>query len=65
MTERNEDTQDLRDLFAGLAMMGDWATQEPMQRGFCPDDAPMDDLMRRARLYYRMARAMLKVREES
>lgn len=61
-----EDETLLRDLLAGLAMAGDWAAQKfSMATYYVPSDATRDQLRERARLYYRMADAMLDVREES
>ena len=52
----------LRDYFAAKAMEGDWAAQNLDSGMFTPDtkDAPMESS---ARMYYRMADAMLRARE--
>ena len=63
MSPEDEDTRDRRDLFAGLAMAGDWAAQSG-DSGFWNEEAKKEYLLPRARLYYRMADAMLEAREE-
>ena len=66
MSERNDGHDDIepgtRDLFAAMAMMGDWAAQD---EGFGEwSTNTSDDLLEsRATLYYRMADAMLKARQ--
>ncbi len=53
----------LRDYFAAKAMQGDWAAQGAACGMFVPDSD--DDLFARsARMYYRMADAMLAARKE-
>lgn len=53
----------LRDYFAATAMQGDWATQGVACGMFVPDSD--DELFARsARMYYRMADAMLAARKE-
>lgn len=52
-----------RDLFAMAALEGDWASQSNESGHF--DNKSVDEILEdRARLYYRMADAMLKVRDE-
>lgn len=68
MTQRNDDPPTMddftpRDLFAGMAMMGDWAAQGSM--GVWSDDAKDEYLLARAKLYYRMADAMIAARERT
>jgi hypothetical protein len=53
----------LRDYFAAKAMEGDWASQSEAVGGWM-NHTPDEDFERRARVYYRLADAMLKVREE-
>ncbi|ENZ0268630.1 hypothetical protein ACGABU_000720 [Morganella morganii] len=51
----------LRDYFAAKAMQGDWASQsEDYNLARYTDDA----LDKQAKIYYRMADAMLRVREK-
>lgn len=57
------DGMTLRDYFAAKAMAGDWATQNE-KYGTWRDDTSDEKLASRARLYYRMADAMLKARDE-
>ena len=53
----------LRDYFAAKAMQGDWAAQGAACGMFVPDSD--DDLFARsARMYFRMADAMLAARKE-
>lgn len=52
----------LRDSFAIAAMQGDWASQDDTSTGVWANNAPDSDLQTRAKLYYRMADAMLAVR---
>lgn len=53
----------LRDYFAATAMQGDWAAQGVACGMFVPDSD--DELFARsARMYYRMADAMLAARKE-
>jgi hypothetical protein len=47
--------------FAMAAMQGDWANPD---EGSWPNETTDDYLKRRARTYYRMARAMIEVGEE-
>lgn len=55
--------QTLRDHFAGLAMQGDWATQNQDMGWF--DNAVSEEILyERAKVYYRMAEAMLLARGE-
>ncbi|MBP2156911.1 hypothetical protein [Erwinia rhapontici] len=53
----------LLDHFAGLAMQGDWAAQNEHQGGFA-NDVSEEILYVRAKVYYRMAEAMLLARAE-
>lgn len=53
----------LRDYFAAKAMQGDWAAQDDLTGVFLNGDSE-DDLYLRAKLYYRMADAMLRARNE-
>ena len=54
----------LRDYFAATAMQGDWAAQGVACGMFVPDSD--DELFARsARMYYRMADAMLAARKEA
>lgn len=53
----------LLDHFAGLAMQGDWAAQNEHQGGFA-NDVSEEILYARAKVYYRMAGAMLLARGE-
>ena len=48
--------------FALAAMQGDWANPD---EGSWPNETTDDYLRRRARLYYRMARAMIEVELDS
>lgn len=50
-----------RDYIAAQAMVGDMANSDG---GVFGDDAPREVLLKRARLYYRMADAMLEVSAE-
>ncbi len=52
------------DLFAAMAMQGDWAAQDEVANGCITTDTAIGPLMHRARLYYRMAEAMESVRGE-
>ena len=52
----------LRDYFAAQCMPGDWVPG-PDGDGWSAE-TPNENLERRARLYYRMADAMMKVRDE-
>jgi len=52
----------MRDYFAAKAMQGDLASQDEHE-GHWMSDASTDDLMERARFYYRVADAMLKARD--
>lgn len=52
------DEKNLRDEFAIGAMMGDWASS----LGRFDEDGVREHLEERARLYYRMADAMMEVR---
>jgi len=54
----------LRDYAAIKAMQGDWAAQDDASFGAFSDKTPMCILEARAALYYKMADAMLKVRDE-
>ena len=54
---------DLRDYLAAKAMQGDWAAQDDRQ-GYFDNDVSDDVLSGRARVYYRMADAMIKARGE-
>ncbi|MEQ9887640.1 hypothetical protein ABRP55_13935 [Pectobacterium zantedeschiae] len=51
----------LRDYFAAKAMQGDWSAQDE-NTGYW-EEPESTDLELRANVYYRMADAMLKVRE--
>ncbi|WP_368640438.1 hypothetical protein ABRZ04_04285 [Castellaniella ginsengisoli] len=62
MSERNDGGPTLRDLFAGLAMMGDWAAQNA-HTGEISNKVSAEDLEGRAAVYYRQADAMLAARE--
>jgi len=53
----------LRDYFAAKAMQGDWTAQDDGQ-GYIDNDVSDHVLVGRARVYYRMADAMLKARGE-
>lgn len=53
---------DLRDYFAAQAMAGDWAACDANGGNF-PNDIADHRLVDRAKLYYRMADAMLKARK--
>lgn len=53
----------LRDHFAGLAMQGDWAVQSE-EMGEFANDVSEENLYVRAKVYYRMAEAMLLARGE-
>ncbi|AFH95158.1 hypothetical protein [Providencia stuartii] len=53
----------LRDYFAAKAMQGDWASQGE-DCGYYPPLCSDELLLSAAELYYRMADAMLKAREE-
>jgi len=60
MSTQDEDTRDLRRLYAGLAMMGDMASwSRLMSAGMRPEDVRLV-----ARFYWRMADAMLATEEE-
>lgn len=63
-TEWGDSGMTMRDWLAGKAMQGDWAAQNEISGTF-PDDHTQEELEKRAKLYYRMADAMLAVREES
>jgi len=52
----------LRDYFAAKAMQGDWAVQDEAN-GFFENNVEDRVLDNRARLYYRMADAMMKAGE--
>ena len=54
----------LRDYMAARAMQGDWSSQGDNMGSF-DIDAELDQLAKRAELYYRMADAMLLVREKA
>lgn len=54
----------LRDRFALAAMQGDWAAQNE-ECGSFPYSVRIEELRARARVYYRMADAMLEVRGEA
>lgn len=51
----------LRDYFAAKALQGDWAAQDLVNRGIF-GDATYEQLENAAKIYYRMADAMLKER---
>ncbi len=53
----------LRDYFAAKAMQGDWAAQDGDVIGMFLPSCADEDLVSSARLYYRMADAMLAARE--
>ena len=53
----------MRDYFAAKAMQGDWSAQDDRQ-GYFDNDVSDDVFIGRARVYYRMADAMLKARGE-
>lgn len=53
----------LRDYFAAKALEGDWASQNT-DTGEFSNSCPQDLLENRANLYYRMADAMLKARNQ-
>jgi hypothetical protein len=53
----------LRDYIAIKAMQGDWAAQSE-STGEWTSDIPEENLLKRARLYYRMADAIIKVSKE-
>lgn len=53
----------IRDYFAAKAMQGDWVAQ-PQDGHFFPVNTTEDALDKVAALYYRMADAMLRVREK-
>lgn len=56
----------LRDEFAMAAMTGDWASQDDDSLGYFSNaHSTQESLQSCAKLYYRMADAMLKVREEN
>lgn len=55
---------ELRDFLASQVMSGDWACQDEEDFGVWGDNTKKEILEDRARLYYRMADAMLKVRAE-
>ncbi|HAM5330749.1 TPA: hypothetical protein IB053_002414 [Escherichia coli] len=58
-----EDGMTLRDYFAAKAMQGDWASQSEEVGTFI--NAVTDQTLEaRARVFYRMADAMLRAREE-
>lgn len=60
MSTQDEDTQDMRRLYAALAMVGDMASwKRPMSAG-----VKREDLCLFARFYWRMADAMLATEEE-
>lgn len=54
----------LRDYFAAKAMQGDWAAQSE-DSGFFRHDMKDESFEKAARHYYRMADAMMAVREET
>lgn len=58
-----QDGMSLLDYFAGQALAGDWAAQS-MDIGIWSDDTADVNLESRARLYYRMAQAMIEVKAE-
>ena len=66
MSERNDGRDDIepgtRDLFAAMAMMGDWAAQNA-HTGEISNKVSAEDLEGRAAVYYRAADAMLKARQ--
>jgi hypothetical protein len=64
MLEVSQRGQSLRDYFAAKALQGDWASQGE-QTGEFTNDVADHYLEIRAGLYYRMADAMLRAREEA
>jgi len=56
------DGMTLRDYFAAMAMAGDWASQ--FEQDYFSNEVTYPILKRRAKTYYRMADAMIKVREK-
>ncbi len=54
----------LLDYFAAKAMQGDWAAQSN-DTGVWPNDASTEGMEARAKVYYRMADAMIKARSQS
>ncbi|WP_241624226.1 hypothetical protein [Rosenbergiella epipactidis] len=61
--EEWDEGMDLRDYLAAKAMQGDLASQN-LEIGIFDNDISDDVLIGRARVYYRMADAMLKARGE-
>ena len=57
------DGMSLRNYIAIQAMQGDWAAQSE-STGEWTSEVPEENLLKRARLYYRMADAMIKVSKE-
>lgn len=55
---------DLRDYFAAKAMQGDWAAQSD-ETGEFTDNTSDVSLQNKAKLFYRMADAMLEVRNSN
>ncbi|HED3889372.1 TPA: hypothetical protein R4229_001730 [Morganella morganii] len=61
METQSREDRELRDYFAAKAMQGDWASQsEDYNLARYTDDA----LDKQAKIYYRMADAMLRAREK-
>lgn len=54
----------MRQYYAAKAMQGDWSCQEAVHIGVMSNDTPDEWLENRARLYFRMADAMLKAESE-
>lgn len=64
--EQKASQKTLRDEFAMAAMIGDWASQDTEYEGiFCERVVDQGALQDNAKLYYRMADAMLIAREEN
>lgn len=60
MSTQDEDTRDMRRLYAALAMVGDMASwKRPMSAGMRPEDVRLV-----ARFYWRMADAMITTENE-
>jgi hypothetical protein len=60
----SDNKKELRDKFALAALAGDWAAQN-LADGPCMGDSDSIDVLKiRAKLYYRMADAMLQIREQ-
>ena len=55
----------LRDYLAAKAMQGDWAAQDGQDNGLFTDTMNEEGFLSCARRYYRMADAMLAVRDEA